>query len=304
MSPWRETHAWDLELFVSKTCRKNLYHYQDLSEEIEDPEELIKILCSTYSAIGDISYNECSIFFWDCMQIEEATPMGKLTNTMLKDLDSYYDLVKDAFFQSPNNFLDFLTNDLATIEKLTEKNVAYEVRRIQVDLVKDLLGLMITSAFYDFGKGKAAKKSIMNEETAYVIQVHSILGTLDGINIKEDIKEKLRYDSVFRPKFFNWLYSKYGPLTSQFSFIIEGQEFVQYQIREFEEFQKERFDRGFYTITEGLEPFFVLNKNPTQYEIKKILEKEVVPVEDNIIDENQNTSNWVNKIIDNASIYI
>jgi hypothetical protein len=188
-------------------------------------EEAIKLIQEVYYAIGDLSYNESTVFFSDCATINPDTPKAVFDVKILGNIKALY---KEDELLEKNDSVELkavFEEDAKLIKKLFGKELKYHVLDLQACLLKEELeGLFeagvdqieyINYSFsaksntrkMDFNKifshikvSEEQKQKVENDKQYQSRMIQAILGECalfeDYVDLIGKIKEEIRVENI------------------------------------------------------------------------------------------------------------
>ena len=188
-------------------------------------EEVIKLIQEVYYAIGDLSYNESTVFFSDCATVNSDTPKAVLDVKILGTIKALY---KEDELLEKNDVAELkavFEEDAKLIKKLFGKELKYHVLDLQACLLKEgLEGLFeagvdqieyINYSFnarsntrkMDFNKifshikvSGEQKQKVENDKQYQSRMIQAILGECalfeDFVDLMSKIKEEIRVENI------------------------------------------------------------------------------------------------------------
>lgn len=223
------------------------YKFRRSSENKLSKERIISLMKDFYQSQADLSYNEYTVFYWDCVQSSNHSPRAILENWLIQDTKVYYEYCLDYFVHDPVYFTEFLTKDCSFIEGIIGKTFGREVKKLKIVLFKSYLARVYNQILDEVGRD--IERGIRHKEDV-VLQDNNSMRMWDlsfgdivqilGLHEKtskyseENRKRIVRKLNMTCPAFNNYLY-----------FIKNEHESVESQNKEFEEIKGHRLLRGF-----------------------------------------------------------
>jgi len=241
------------------------YGAKSLEPECEsDREEKFRLLREVYQGMCDLSYDEFTIFYWECAPVKHYTPKGTLDSIILQDTLQLYECCKRFLFGPSKEITNFLRTDVEQIESLFGKELSAKSQEGQVLSIKDFLSEFFNSAMKNVNFEEVYQ---CFDETDEIVDSKNSEINFGGItkmlDPKGTLKEKLCSDKKFRGALNKIL----GKKSLQFNFFLNYLENTNKEIddqyQERDEVLKETMERGFVQVDEKFESFFTLNKNPS-----------------------------------------
>lgn len=252
----------------------DFYGAKRLEPEAEtDRDEKFRLLREVYQGLCDLSYDEFTIFYWNCAPVKHDTPKGVLDSMIIQDTCQLYECCKRFLFGYSKEISEFLKTDVELMESLFEKELSSKSQEGQVLAIKDFLTEFFNSMtkkteFEEF-YCKCFDEDI--EEKSSGVNFGAISKLLDPQNI---MKEKIGTDKKFRLALSQVL----GKKSSQFNFFLNLLENITEEIerdyQERDEILRETMEKGFIQVDEKFESFFSLNKNPSYTHLLTLSEEE------------------------------
>ena len=209
-------------------------------------ERVMSLLKDFYQSLADLSFNEYTIFYWDCAQSGDHSPTTILEGWLIQDTRVYYEYCLDYFLNDSVYFLEFLSKDCSLIESITGKTFGREIKKLKVWLFRTFLVYAYKQALDEVKQD--VEREIQFKDEAYQIQ-NGFMGMRDlsfgdiakilelqehHSNPEENRKRIIQKLNRNCPTFSNYLY-----------FIKAEQENIENQNKEFEEIKGHRLLRGF-----------------------------------------------------------
>eukprot|EP00330_Aristerostoma_sp_ATCC50986_P011958 CAMPEP_0114599442 /NCGR_PEP_ID=MMETSP0125-20121206/21988_1 /TAXON_ID=485358 ORGANISM="Aristerostoma sp., Strain ATCC 50986" /NCGR_SAMPLE_ID=MMETSP0125 /ASSEMBLY_ACC=CAM_ASM_000245 /LENGTH=138 /DNA_ID=CAMNT_0001806529 /DNA_START=1288 /DNA_END=1704 /DNA_ORIENTATION=+ len=86
--------------------------FSDIATEFHDLEDANTLIKSFYVSICDISFNEYSVFHWDCRPTSENTAKARLDAQILNDTTKMYNVWQEMCKDDHKAFLKGLEKDI------------------------------------------------------------------------------------------------------------------------------------------------------------------------------------------------
>ena len=249
-------------------CLYSHFFYNFLKSHTNDisRQEIFRVLKDYYQAISDLSYNEYSIFYWDCNTSMKGTPKENLDSHIFQDSQKFYDHCKNCVFHDADNFKKFFDNDNQLIENIMGQPFAFELQKQQILIIKSLLQNLFISAV------KQVEFQIENSED----QNHTNFeGGCNHVNLEEilklaDIDQQTAKDQQKMSLLTSFLSKQSKIFNTNLFYINEKQEQMEERAKEFDEIRDHRYLRGFNLTDERYSKFFELGQNPTLKELNEV----------------------------------
>jgi len=267
-------------------CLYNHFFYQFLLKSHNEVtrDEVFRLLRDYYQAISDLSYNEYSIFYWDCNTSMKGTPKESLDSYIFQDSQKFYDYCRSCIFHDTDNFKRFFDSDLQIIENVMGQPFALELQKHQVLIVKSLLENIFMSA-------------VRNADCCYFPdqqqqgQIYNInLSEISKfLNLNQEIYLDLSLNHHKKLLVSSALSKQAKVFSASLFYIAEKQRLMETQIQEFDEIRDHRYLRGFSLTDERYSKFFELGQNPSLKELNQIgmegknMKEELESVNDHLV---------------------
>jgi len=232
---------------------KEVYGDFIASDTQGDREERLELIKEMYLAICDLSYNEFSIFYWQCSSVDPETPKGILDSIIVQDTLQLYECCKKFLFKNSPQTIKLLKSSVEVSKGLFGKEVAYKVEEGQAAVLKDYLAEVFNNIIEHLDDKKILPAG---SNSSPMINFDGILRTLDIKSSISPHEEKLK-NMVCRV-----IEKDYHHFDVYMKMIMESKDQLMIVEREREEIFREIMERGFVQVQSGYEHFFTLNKDP------------------------------------------
>jgi len=241
------------------------YNFLLKSQNEVTRDEVFRLLRDYYQAISDLSYNEYTIFYWDCNASMKGTPKERLDSYIFQDSQKFYDYCKTCIFHNTDNFKSFFDSDLQIIENVMGQPFALELQKQQILTIQSLLENIFLSAV------KAADCCYFPDQQqqgeVYNINLSEISKFL---NIDQGISLDLSLNHHKKLLVSSALSKQAKVFSASLFYIAEKQRLMEDRIQEFDEIRGHRYLRGFSLTDERYSKFFELGQNPSLKELNQI----------------------------------
>jgi len=241
------------------------YNFLLKSQNEVTRDEVFRLLRDYYQAISDLSYNEYTIFYWDCNASMKGTPKERLDSYIFQDSQKFYDYCKTCIFHNTDNFKRFFDSDLQIIENVMGQPFALELQKQQILTIQSLLENIFLSAV------KAADCCYFPDQQqqgeVYNINLSEISKFL---SIDQGIYLDLSLNHHKKLLVSSALSKQAKVFSASLFYIAEKQRLMEDRIQEFDEIRGHRYLRGFSLTDERYSKFFELGQNPSLKELNQI----------------------------------
>jgi len=187
----------------------------------EDNYEAMKLIQEVYYSIGDLSYNESTVFFSDCATINPETPKAIFDQKILGNIKALYKQDELLVKNDSMGLKAIFEEDVKLIKKLFGEELKFHVLDLQAGLLKEELEGLFESGVdqaefinvsfntrgMNFGKifeniqvPEEEQKKIQNDRQYQTRMVQAILGECaffeDFIDLMTRVKEEIRVENI------------------------------------------------------------------------------------------------------------
>jgi len=191
------------------------------SEDNYEAQETMKLIQEVYFSIGDLSYNESTVFFSDCATINPETPKAIFDQKILGNVKALYKQDELLARNDSMGLKAIFEEDVKLIKKLFGKELKFHILDLQADLLKEELeevfesgvvqaeyvnvsfnsrGMNFNKIFENIQVSEEEQKKIQNDRQYQKKMAQALLGECalfeDFIDLMTRVKEEIRVENI------------------------------------------------------------------------------------------------------------
>lgn len=233
-----------------------------------DKQKLTHILKGYYNSMDDISFNEFSIFYWDCDNDAKGAHKVALDNLIMQDTQSYYEECKKCVTYNKAYFKKLLKRDYELVGGIFGKLFNLEIKKYQTAILKDLLYNEFRAAIIEVEKGIAedakAGNDDKNKKSTCIVNFDQAVKILKESGHQQ---ENVYFTPEKREKIAKVLARDGHSFNSYLYHLMEEEENIKNQDQEIEDMKHFRYLRGFSLTDQRFKSFFELGRVPSFVEV-------------------------------------
>jgi len=220
----------------------NLHQKKDKESKNDKREETIEVVQEVYHSIGDLSYDEYSIFFWECQPAPLNSPKGIIDSQILISINNNYHQIGLLKEKNEGLLTSIFKEDRKLIKVLFGKELSYNVTELQTVFLQNSLESVFNSALESVDNTQSAPETIENVYRPVGLNIYKVIDHLDLH--KEELNQVYQRRDLQR-KLGEAILKKCPLFGSYLDTLIKHQGKLKKQNKKFVEKKMGLFQRGF-----------------------------------------------------------
>lgn len=252
---------------------------------IDDLEATSNLLKDFYTSISDLSYNEYSVFYWDCLKPSKCTPKGNLDMQVMEDAANLYAILRDMHSNGEHRtYIKAIDEDQIIADCLGFNDFDHQNRCQQAEAAQKVINDTIEHILAENGPFSSTQGGLQSLQSFSLDACKGLGPNNSNNNSHALIWNKLQkyipshqkaalgnLDSEQSMAMEKLIINKYGYVNDFMAFYEKINRSIESLEKELHEIKEERHYRSYYIIDEEYDCFFLHNLNASLAEIDKMI---------------------------------